>query len=249
MRLSVHYKIFKDIIDPSHTENCIKNGSIFCVVNSSKKQNLDTLNETVKQLCLFNQNLDHFTDYLQKLRHECFEGEDIKDSFKSCSEEVFNAVVPQVYKEKLSICRDPKSKELLELLERNNDHIKYYLVNYSPIVFINGFIYKGNYADSDHLIESFCNSFENIPKKCKNLNLFSVYSNFSSWGLLKFFLSTIIIAVISFFIIIGLFYLLYRKKIKKTFKKELDHKINEALTKFYEDGQKSNYKGINNNSE
>lgn len=48
----------------------------------------------------------------------------------------------------------------------NNDNIKYYLINYSPIVFINGYMYKGNYNDSNHLIEAFCNSFEEAPQKC-----------------------------------------------------------------------------------
>lgn len=58
---------------------------------------------------------------------------------------------------------NPKSDEAKKFLNENNDNIKYYLINYSPIVFINGYMYKGNYKDSNHLMEAFCNSFEEVP--------------------------------------------------------------------------------------
>ena len=58
---------------------------------------------------------------------------------------------------------NPNSDEGKKFLNENNDNIKYYLINYSPIVFINGYMYKGNYKDSSHLMEAFCNSFEEVP--------------------------------------------------------------------------------------
>ena len=56
--------------------------------------------------------------------------------------------------------------EAYKTLLKNDDDTKYYLINYSPIVFINGYMYKGNYRDPDHLMEAFCNSFEEMPTKC-----------------------------------------------------------------------------------
>ena len=50
-------------------------------------------------------------------------------------------------------------------------------------------------------------------------------------------------------VIVSIFYFFYRKKIKSSFKVELNDKINEALAKYYNDGQKDvNYTGVSNNN-
>ena len=63
----------------------------------------------------------------------------------------------------ISSCSDPESRESNFLLSQNNDDIKYYSMNYSPLIFINGNMFRGNFRNIANLIESFCNSFEELP--------------------------------------------------------------------------------------
>lgn len=105
-------------------------------------------------------------------------------------------------------------------------------------------MYKGNYNDSTHLMESFCNAFEEAPKDCQNLELFKDYSNFSSLGLIKFVLLSVVSTLAVIILLISGFYYFYRKKINSTFKVELNNKINEALSKYYKEDSTSNYSGI-----
>ena len=46
-------------------------------------------------------------------------------------------------------------------------------------------------------------------------------------------------------VLVGLFYLFYKKKMKKELRDSLDSKINEALEKYYQ-SDKSDYRGIKN---
>ncbi len=141
-------------------------------------------------------------------------------------------------------CVNVESSEASQIMKQNNDDIKYYLINYSPLVFINGYMYKGNYKDTNHLMEAFCNSFEDIPQNCQNLKAFAQYQDFRSYSILKFVLISILSTLIVIVLLITGFYFFYRKKINSTFKVELNNKINDALSKYYNDGKKSDYKGI-----
>ena len=61
------------------------------------------------------------------------------------------------------------NQEAQELFDLNNDSIKYYLINYSPLIFINGSFFKGNHREIENVLDSFCNSFEETPKVCDDL--------------------------------------------------------------------------------
>jgi len=48
-----------------------------------------------------------------------------------------------------------------------NKESQEYAAIFVPIVFINGNMFRGNINDIDTLMETFCNSFSDIPKYCK----------------------------------------------------------------------------------
>lgn len=124
-------------------------------------------------MCLYQNNWDEFITYFSQVRNECFNDEDIKSDFKTCTKSLFEKSVPKKIQVEISDCINLQSVESKRTLTKNDDDIKYYLINYSPIVFINGYMYKGNYRDPDHLMEAFCNSFEEMPLKCHNLQAFT----------------------------------------------------------------------------
>lgn len=105
-------------------------------------------------------------------------------------------------------------------------------------------MYKGNYLDTNNLVEAFCNSFENLPEKCKNAGRFRDYKGFLSGSIIKFFLLTIAVTILTVCLLVAVFYFLYKRRIKQTFKVELDNKINEALAKYYENGKMGEYEGV-----
>lgn len=127
------------------------------------------------------------------------------------------------------------SMESKDALNSNNDNIKYFLINYSPLVFINGFYHKGNYDDLNHLMESFCNSFEVPPKECSNLQSFQQSDDLNSIHLAHFIMISCVICLVCAVLAILIFYLLMKKRIRKRFNFELRDKINEALANYYED--------------
>ncbi len=116
---------------------------------------------------------------------------------------------------KVNICASETEEAGVKLLEANQEEIKYYLINYSPIIFINGTFYKGNYDDTTSLMGAFCNSFENMPEKCNNLNIYKGFSNFQQVGILKFVAYTILIVLGSIILTLLAFYLGYRRKMQK----------------------------------
>ncbi len=127
------------------------------------------------------------------------------------------------------------SQENFESLMINHDNIKYLLINYSPLIFINGFYYKGNYDNINHLMESYCNSFEHPPKECSNLDSFLNSDNLNSTHLTHFILISCGICLGAAVMAILIFYILLKKKIRKKFNFVLNDKINEALAKYYSD--------------
>lgn len=127
------------------------------------------------------------------------------------------------------------SLEGLEALKNNNENMKYFLINYSPLIMINGYHHKGNYDDINHLMESFCNSFEVPPNECSNLKSFVQSDDMNSNHLSHFIMVSCMICLFCGVLSVLIFYILMKKRIRKRFNFELRDKINEALANYYGD--------------
>ena len=249
MSLTIHYKIFKNVPLMDDPDNCIDTGNVYCVLSGHPQQKkLKLFDETVKQMCLFDFDYTEYINYLSAVRKSCFDetGEIVSD-FSPCLDNSYQKYVNKNIRDEISNCSDPKSEKAIELLESNDDNIKYYLINYSPIVFINGYIYKGNYDDSNHLMEAFCNSFEIAPVGCNKLEAFQQYKDFTSRGLFKFMMVVVFVSLFIGLCVLTVFYFLYRRKLSSNFENELSSKINQAMSKYYSD-KNDDYKGIKNDN-
>lgn len=233
MELTFHYKVFKNVplvFDPA---NCVKGQDLYCVLNSSGKKGSGLLGETLRQICVLAEGFEGFAGYMEAVRRRCFRDEAIVDEFAKCTAAVFEQKFSAEQREGLAACLDPAGEKARLAFEANNEKVKYSLINYSPLIFINGYFYKGNYQDSGHLMEAFCNSFESPPAGCNSLAAFQQYVDFSSSGVLGFVFKTLLAA--GFFTIVGItaFYFVYRKKMKGQFDVEMNKRVNEALSKYY----------------
>ena len=238
----IHYKLFYNSQQFFDDDDCIgpKNAH-YCTSKSfgNSKKGLGLPQETLKQLCLKNYNHDLFIEYIRYVRTYCFEeNREVKTSFKDCTTEAYNNIVSSKQQLDIEECLQPGNKDAEKVLMTNHDNIKYYLINYSPIVFINGSYYKGNYDNITSMIEALCNSYENPPSQCGNLEFFEQAYNLNSRYLNRFIMICLIVCVGSAFTAIVIFYIMYQKKMKKSFNFTLNDKINEALAKYYDDEDK-----------
>ena len=130
-------------------------------------------------------------------------------------------------------CSQINGVQSSEMFEQNNDDIRYYLINYSPLVFINGVYYKGNFDDTTHLLESFCSSFEIEPIQCETLESFKILKAADTSVFFDYLLRQLFITVI-FLVFIGIgFYIFYKKRVRGHMDYELHRKINQAISNFY----------------
>lgn len=244
LHYQIHFKLFYNSQQFFDDDDCIgPKESHYCTSKSfgNSKKGLELPHETLKQLCLKNYDHKLFIKYIQSVRYNCFEHNgDVKENFKNCTSEVYSDVLSTKQQRELSECLKPGTKEAERTLTTNHENIKYFLINYSPIVFINGSYYKGNYDDVTHLIEALCNSYESPPAECANLAFFEQAYDLNSHILHKFIVIYCCICAGSAFVAVLLFCIMYKKKMKKTFNFKLNDKINEALAKYYTDEEKDN---------
>ena len=241
IELSVHYKVFKNAPFMNMTEECIKLGSDnFCVNNSFGDQYRGTglVIESERQICIYYHAFEHYADYLRKVRNSCFDarnGLQVIGTFDECTNNIAKKLVTRLDNPELNECLDLKSKESLRTMKLNHDNVKYFLINYSPLIFINGNYYKGNFDNGEYFFEALCNSFESPPDRCKDLEIFKSVHQFNAASLFRFVAISLGLCVLAAIILIIVFYVFYKKKIRKKFDYELNEKINEALADYYRD--------------
>lgn len=239
INLKIHLKIFLNANVPFQADDCITvDKDTFCVSKTmgNDKPNLALIDETVKQLCLKNQDLSIFIDYSRQIRKDCFDDDrQVVSDFKGCNQRVFNERVPKATQQAMASCMTLDSLENKNALMGNHEDIKYFLINYSPLIFINGYYYKGNFDEINHLFEAICNGFEVSPQVCYGLESFNKSEDLNSASLGRFVMLTFIFCLVMVTLAIVLFYIIYKKKMKKRFTFELQDKINEALALYYSD--------------
>ena len=235
--LNIHFKIFFNAGIYFSDDDCLNvNQDTFCVSKTfgNMKKDLGLTEETLKQLCLKNLSVDQFIGYSKAVRRDCF-GQDLQvvNDFKGCTKRVFESSVSSTARQKIAKCMTPDDPENVAALKGNHEEIKYFLINYAPLIFINGFYYKGNFDDINHLYETICNSFETPPQSCFQLASFIDLADLNSATLIRFISFAVIVCMSMILIAIALFYIMYKRRIRRRFNFELNDKINEALAKYY----------------
>ena len=244
MNLKIHYKIFKM---KKEDKNCLKNNFSFCVVDKNGENSLILAKETLKQLCLLDYNKLLYIKYMNLLKLNCFSNpkkEKNNIELKNCFDLIYEKYINFKTESNISSCLKNDKKKAEKILEQNNDDIKYYLINYSPLIFINGNMYRGNYRNYDGILEAFCNSFEELPKDCEKFPFYEKIKDFKSFSVTNFIFLSVFYFFLGVFFILGVFYFFYRRKLKKKFNDDLDVNINKNLEKYYKKENLDAYSGI-----
>ena len=265
MSFKVHYKVFKNT--PLNSSGYVSNNDsqamkgvtyvgnnfYFVVKDNTFEKQEDLFNESLRQMCLNYISGSLYFDYMGQMQKKCFEGPNPDGNFApvskfvECADNIYEDLVENTNKVKhreVLSCMDLEGELSRELLDNNEDLIQFYMLNYTPLIFINNHLYKGNFEDTLHLVESLCMTFEEPPVECSKLEIFTEYQNFSSTSLWKFFVKTLFYLLIGFIVVIIVFYIYYKRKMKKKMDSELQTKINAAILKYY--GKPETETGIGN---
>ena len=217
----VHFKLFFNSKQFFGDDDCMGTEEHhYCTSKSfgNDKKGLGLPQETLRQLCLKNFDYVLFIKYIRAVRQGCFNKEGvINDNFKDCTQKTYDDLLSLENKALLQECLNPESGDAKKALSKNHDKIKYFLINYSPIIFINGSYYKGNYDNENHLVESICNSFEEPPAECNFLSLFKTSYYLNTHHLKNFIFLSIAFWGWFALLVIVVFLAAYRKKIRKVF--------------------------------
>ena len=240
--LNVHYKVFKNAPFMANSEECIFiKKDHYCVNNSYGDQYRGTglVHESQHQICFYYHQFDDYANYIREIRNNCFDdknGLQVRADFEACSQKILKKFTKKADNQELNECLDIDTIEAKRTMDLNHDNVKYFLINYSPLVFINGYYYKGNFDNAEYFYEALCNSFETPPEKCKDLEIFKSVHQFNTASLFNFILAALGLCLLASIILIIIFYVFYKKKIRRKFDYELNEKISEALANYYQDG-------------
>lgn len=235
--LHLHFKVFQNSEQFFSPNDCVTSDKkSYCVASSfgNSKENLNLIGETMRQMCLWQEDKAAFVKYIALVRQKCFDGEgSLLDSFKECTKGVFEDKVSKSTQKTVQACENIGSTENSKALQKNHDEIKYLLINYSPLIFINGAYFKGNYENANHILESVCNAFDSPPGECQKFEAFQSTLDMNSSAFWKFVMKALIICSILVFLFIIVAYLGMKRRLKQNFDFTLNDKINEALAKYY----------------
>jgi len=115
----------------------------------------------------------------------------------------------------------------------NAGSVQFNMINYSPIVLINDFFYKGNYSNMNKLMEAFCISFVYPPANCKYISEFESVNHFKAMNVFTFMFYTLVCSLIFGCFGVSTFYCFYKRKMQNQLSKDLNDKISEALSQYY----------------
>lgn len=250
--LHVHFKLFMNPDLPFKTDECLMSGlDTYCISrNPADPRDVPGLiSETIRQMCLNNHDFWRFASYSSSVRKQCFQVDGLPTStFQDCTNTLFNEMTTLEERESMSECMKFGSAENEILLLNNHEETKYFLINYSPLIFINGFYYKSNFDDISHLFETICNSFESTPEVCRNLEAFIVADDTNYMHLLTFMAVALGASLVLTFGSIIVFYIIYKRKLRRQLVSELNERITKALMNHKENSDRSSCKRLDERS-
>lgn len=235
--LQLHFKVFQNSDQFFSPNDCVTSDKkTYCVASSfgNSKENLGLIGETMRQMCLWQEDKSSFIKYITSVRQKCFDEKgSVLDNFKECVKRSFDEKVSKSTQKNIQGCETIGSIENSKALQKNHDEIKYLLINYSPLIFINGAYFKGNYENANHILESVCNAFDSPPGDCHKFEAFQSTLDMNSSAFWSFIMKALIICSILVFLFIIVAYLGMKRRLKQNFDFTLNDKINEALARYY----------------
>ncbi|CAD8191913.1 unnamed protein product [Paramecium pentaurelia] len=245
------YQIIPNPDRPIDYQNCISYGK-YC---SPDPDGLGVgtgqmiVEETLRQLCIFNQSIDKWFDYMQSFRDNCTSAQ----QYEICSPKVQLEV--GIENQKVEKCiRDQQST--LSFVLRNETHnykqnsiLEDQLTLWNtagvqslPGIIINHQDYLGQITGANVFLD-ICYSFETPPESCGNYVDGYIFQTDSSTNL-YLTIAIIIVVMVIFFVLL---FCVYTKLIRKEFKESSQAQVNEMVTQyiqFYESKDKKSKEAI-----
>lgn len=240
----------------AHNEDCLSDG-VFCVQRMDShpiESNSDSpLVETVKQLCVYETGMEQWLSYISQFRNFCFEGvmgksePQLAKHLAKCS-----AQIKIDHLEEVINCTNEilSSKKPLEhpVIAHNTKKLEFFHTYHTPTFVVNGVTLKGDLTEAS-ILEDLCESITPKLKECFDMKTRKEAAATNpgngggyNYGLMygfKLFLQFGGVALI----LLLLFYVAYKMKLRKELDNKLNEKMNDALSKYYMTDKASEYSG------
>ena len=240
---AVDIKISKNMEISNKNNRCsFYSQDIYCVNNSientNESMNLSQLSLT--HLCLKAKDGASYIEFIRSVRQSCFNSNnEVAADFIECSQKSFSKSVSSKTIDEVKQCDvfGSSESESLLLMQKKINH-ETFTINYSPLIFINNRFYKGNYRDYEYFMKILCGTFEDTPDVCIDINVDP--NKLPDRGLhpYEFFKLSLTICIFIIVLSVLLFYLIYKRKIRRGFSNKLQIEINKALSDYYKNGKK-----------
>lgn len=208
-------------------ENCISKGA-YCAPDpdaSGPLKGTDTLEEDLRQLCIWKQGQSYWWSYFKELDAECARTVEMH----KCSNKTIKAIglrpddIAKCVDESFETFGDRKTDT--KLLKPNQDRIYTRNIQFWPSVVINNFTYRGNIEGRD-VFDALCEGFSAMPRSCI-IDETEVTGKKSSGVVGPMFL---LLCVLASFVLI---FVLYKRWLKKNLMREMNTQMNVKISQYF----------------
>lgn len=236
MQLLLFYRLYDSApTDADHTVVCRKGKTRFCITQDSPVPQEGLSEETVRHLCLLHTSPKDFTAFGREFRRGCFDGQGAPVSdLAQCSASTMKSLLHASTVQQVDSCLEGPKADVV--IENNLDSTRWDVLDISPLIYINDFLYKGNGGDFENVMSAFCSSFEHMPAACELANRFDSYSALRAVPLSRFVFLTLLLATLGVGLCVSLFYFVYHRRIKATYDSELSTRVARAISKYVSRG-------------
>lgn len=163
-----------------------------------------------------------------------------KDNFNQISLEGIKSLL-KVYPA-AAACENQTTEVLQIIASSNEESMKYLNLIYSPIIYINNMIYKGDFYNEQHLYQTICFSYQDFPPICNKLKSLQTSKIIKEHSVKNFFLKlSFFFASLTILAIFSLYFFI-KKKQQADLKQDLQKKIDQALSEYYNTANQTYYR-------
>ena len=113
---------------------------------------------------------------------------------------------------------------------------------YSPLVFINNMIYKGDFSNEQNLYQTLCFAFQSFPPVCQKAKSFQASRTVKDRSIKNFFVKLSLFFVSLSVLAVFSLYLFIRRRQQADLKQNLQKKIDQALQEYYNTANQTYYR-------
>ena len=217
-------------------DNCVSGGRYCCSDPDGEgvASGRDIVLEDLRQICLFNENVETFFDYIDIFDLKCVEFQVLEE----CSRDILNTLNVEFATVKKCVDGSFSTKNEVDginivfddniILKKEKKTSNFFNVHFWPSVSINNMSFQGN-LESEAIFDAICSFFNSPPDECHYTNGLREEGQIQSYA--NHFTMFLIIFLLFFFVFV-IMIRIYKKIIKRELEKEMNSSIQNIMNQY-----------------